>query len=159
MSKQNVSTGPDQLANSSNVDLKQISDRCREFEGLSFYSSTLQEEQERELSPETEQEREVPRPRSARPATHSLHGDVVKFALSGTLVERSKAYMPAFDSLKGTSASSELPPSQLIGSGRLLVTADFATTIEHTRGSFASDAFQRPVQWLLTKSSKDYREV
>ena len=115
---------PDQLANSSNLHLKQISDRCREFDGLSFNSSTLQEEQERELSPETEQEREVPRPRSAKAATHSLDKDVIKFAHSGALVENSKAYMPAFDSLKGTSASSELQISQLIGSGKLLVTAD-----------------------------------
>jgi hypothetical protein len=150
---------PDQLANSSNVYLKQISDRCREFDGLSFNSSTLQEEQERELSPETEQEREVPRPRSARPAIHSLHKDVVTFARSGTIVEKSRAHMPAFDSLKGTSASSELHPSQLAGAGRLLVTADFATTIEHGRGSFSSDTFQRPVQWLLTKCSKESREI
>jgi hypothetical protein len=150
---------PDQLANSSNLHLKQISDRCREFDGLSFNSSTLQEEQERELSPETEQEREVPRPRSARPAKHSLHRDVVKFAHSGTLVERSKAYMPAFDSLKGTSASSELSPSQLAAFSRLLVTADFATTIEHAHGSYSPDTFQRPVQWVLTKSTKDSREV
>jgi hypothetical protein len=150
---------PDQLAKSSNVDLKQISHRCRDFNGLSFNSSTLQEEQERELSPETEQEREVPKPKSAKPAAHTLHKDVVKFALSGTINEKSKAYMPAFDSLKGTSASKVFPVSQLAGHGQLLVTVDFATTIQHGSSAFSSDTFQRPVQWLLTKSSGDTREV
>lgn len=96
----NVESHPARLARSMDKDLRSISKCCREFDGLSFNASTLQEEQERELSPETEAEREVPKPRTALPSVHMLHKDVTTFALSGTLVDGSKAYMPAFKSLR-----------------------------------------------------------
>lgn len=148
-----------QLAKSSNAHLRDISQRCREFDGLSLNASTLQEEQERELSPETEAEREVPKPRPAKPANHSLQRDVVLFARSGVIDERSRAYMPAFESLKGTSASYQLPLTALAGRRKLMVIADFATTILPTGGFVTSDTFQRHVQWVLTRSDKQTRDL
>jgi len=150
---------PARLANSADVNLIQIFQRCREFDGLSFNASTLQEEQERELSPETKAEREVPKPRTAQPAIHTLHKDVAAFALSGTVLDGSKAYMPAFESLKSTCASSELSLSRLSGKRNLMVTADFAATILQANRSHSTDMFQRPVQWVLTRSDKQSREV
>jgi hypothetical protein len=74
---------PTRFANSEDENLRLIAERCHEFDGLSFSASTLDEEQERELSPETEAEREAPRPRIAQPAVHTLHQDVVSFLSPG----------------------------------------------------------------------------
>ena len=53
-----------------NRNLSLISERCREFDVLKFASSTLQEEQERELAPEIERKRQVQRPLEATPERH-----------------------------------------------------------------------------------------
>ncbi|KAG4253839.1 hypothetical protein FPRO03_14239, partial [Fusarium proliferatum] len=44
--------------------------RCDEFGLTELHTASLQEEQERELSPETEQERQVEKPPAAEPETH-----------------------------------------------------------------------------------------
>ena len=59
--------------------------------------------------------------------------------------------MPAFQALQDSSAAKSLPIGQLVGDGKLFVTADFAKTVEQTGGaSYLSDGFQRSVQWFLT---------
>ncbi|KAI0007682.1 hypothetical protein F4779DRAFT_591005 [Xylariaceae sp. FL0662B] len=135
--------------------LSEIEERCREFEHLQFNSSALQEEQERELSPEIEQERQVQRPDPARPADHFLHPDVEKFVATGRLMPASAAFMRAFRSLRDTSAAAEFEASQLSNDGHLFVTADFAKTVKvvSDRG-YVSDSFQRPVQWILSSQVK-----
>lgn len=142
---------PNHLSNTTDPDLKLIADRCSKFDGLQFNSSTLEEEQERELSPETEQERQVQRAPAAEPARHTLHQDVVQFALLGHINKGSCAYMPAFESLDDTSASNEIELHQLVGKRTLLVTTDFAETVKRIGISFLSDAFQRQVGWVLTR--------
>ncbi|KAG8166635.1 hypothetical protein KVR01_002324 [Diaporthe batatas] len=143
------------LGDASDVDVQRIVERCQEFDELQCNSSTLQEEQERELSPEVEQERQVQRAPPAEPLLHSLHQDVQDFALRGVFRADSTAYMPAFEALKDCSAAKEYPVCQLTGSDRFLVTADFARTIVPTgHASFLSDVFQRPVQWVLTSREK-----
>jgi hypothetical protein len=101
----------------------------------------------------------VPKPRTASPALHVLHNDVIAFAISGTVLDASKAYMPAFESLRSTCASAELPISQLSGQRNVMVTVDFATTIQVAHRFHSTDMFQRNVQWVLTRSDKDSREV
>ncbi|KKY29699.1 hypothetical protein UCDDA912_g10372 [Diaporthe ampelina] len=151
---------PLRLADTSDADIYRIAERCQQFDGLKFNSSTLQEEQERELSPEIEQERQVQRAPAAAPATHRLHEDVRKFAIDGVFIRDSPAYMPAFEALKDSSAANGFSVLQLAGEGRLLVTADFAKTVmPSTRSSYLSDAFQRPVQWLLTSRAKGATSV
>ncbi|KAH6623091.1 hypothetical protein F5144DRAFT_623147 [Chaetomium tenue] len=128
-------------------------------------SSTLQEEQERELAPETERERHVERPAPCRPAQHSLHEDVRRLAAHGVLNARSPAFMSAFAALGGTSAASLLPSSVtgargVVGRGGfpggLLVTGDFARTVLGVAGGGVGglvgegDAYQRPAQWVIT---------
>ncbi|KAB8071219.1 hypothetical protein BDV29DRAFT_159701 [Aspergillus leporis] len=133
--------------------LNLIRARCQEFEELDHASIQLQEEQERELAPEIEQERQVQRPHAAKPEEHYLHPDLISFVSTGVLKQPSVAYMPAFETLRNTSAAVYLDVSQF-PSG-LLVTADFATTVQTPKGSsrFVSDSYQRPVQWVLTSAS------
>jgi hypothetical protein len=74
-----------------------------------------------------------------------------KFVSSGKPNPRSKAYMPAFEALRKTSAAAHLEVSQFPQS--LLVTEDFARTIQTSGISSVLDAYQRPVQWVLTSVS------
>ncbi len=127
----------------------QIKAKCIEF-GLANIDAmgNLQEEQERELAPEVERERQVERPPAQKPADHSLHNDVREFAASGILKRESPAFLPAFQSLAATSGAKLFPVATFPSS--LLVTADFARTIKSQFGR--NDAFHRPVQWLLTQA-------
>ena len=135
--------------------VEEIVSRCHEFDQIQFSSSTLQEEQERELSPEIEQEKQVERPPTAQPEQHSVHAHVRRFALKGVIVEGSTAYKAAFHALQDTSAAQGFPLAQLALEPQLLVTADFASTIKKSgnKSSFY-DAYQRPVQWILTCANK-----
>ncbi|KAK0247652.1 hypothetical protein LTS09_017198 [Friedmanniomyces endolithicus] len=136
-------------------DVKGIEQRCREFESLSFNSTTLQEEQERELSPEIEQERQVQRPASAQARSHQVHPDIMHFVATGVLRSGSQAWQPAFATLSDTTAGSMLNLAEMSeGSDHdLLVTMDFARTVESSGRSPHVDAYQRPVQRILTASS------
>jgi hypothetical protein len=125
-----------------------IIERCWEFDDLKFNSATLQEEQERELSPEIQQERQVQKIGYAKPADHGLHSDVLKFVSSGVILSDSKGYKPAFEALRETSAAKHLEVSQFPRS--LLVTEDFARTIQKSGTSSLLDSYQRSVQWVLT---------
>lgn len=140
---------------SRNTSINLINERCRQFTGLDFTSATLQEEQERELSPEIEQERQVQRAAPAEPAKHSLHPDLVAFVATGILIGGSNAYKPAFQALHDTSAAAHLDVSQFPRD--LYVTADFARTVKVSGNSYISDDFQRPVQWILTSRGNGSR--
>jgi hypothetical protein len=138
------------LQASQNKNLNLMIERCREFDSLKFNSAKLQEEQERELSPEIEQERQVQKPAPAQPAAHHIHPDLIKFVFTGMLINGSQAYKPAFETLGNTSAAAHLDVSQFPHG--LLVTADFASTVQIFGASYISDVFQRPVQWILTNT-------
>ncbi|CAK3844903.1 Hypothetical predicted protein [Lecanosticta acicola] len=141
---------PTYLADTTDLDLRRIAERCREFDDLQFNSGTLQEEQERELAPEIEQERQVQRAPPAQPAKHLLHPDVERFAMRGELTAGSNAYYIAFTLLRRTSAEKTFPSSYL-GTQQLIATADYAQTVERKGISFVQDSFLRPVQWILTR--------
>ena len=141
----------DRLVGTPDLELQRIVERCRDFDKLQFNASTLQEEQERELSPEIEQEQQVQKAPPGEPATHKLHQHVLDFARSGVIRPTSEAYMSAFKSLQDSSASAEIDLDQLAGDRNVLVTADFATVIKKKDSSGKTDAFQRQVQWVLTR--------
>ncbi|KAJ9607822.1 hypothetical protein H2200_007901 [Cladophialophora chaetospira] len=130
------------------VNLQRIADRCRRFDGLENHTASLREEQERELSPEIVQQREVQRPRPAEPAKHHIHPDLTAFVIDGILRNGSEAFRPAFQTLRQTSAAAHIDISQFPAD--VLVTVDFATTIQTSGRSSLLDAYQRPVQWILT---------
>ncbi|KAI5366675.1 hypothetical protein Slin14017_G043150 [Septoria linicola] len=154
-----ITAQPNHLLESSDVRLQSIFKRCQEFDDLEFNSSTLQEEQERELSPEIEQERQVQRPPSATPAKHNLHPDVQKFAKLGVYIDGSQAYRPAFRAVQDSTAVENFRISQLDKGSKLLASTDFIQTIVRPRGKFVSDNYQRSVQWLLTNYTQGSNEV
>lgn len=129
--------------------VSQIREKCQSF-GLANLDAMacLQEEQERELAPEAEHEREVERPQPRKPAAHELHPAVSLFATSGIFNEESPAFQPAFHTLASTSAAKYFPVETFPSD--LLATADFARTIQTNKEDGNLDAYQRPVQWLLT---------
>lgn len=131
-----------------NMNLRRIQDRCREFHTLEHSTATLREEQERELSPEIVQEREVQRPAPAEPMLHRIHSDVKAFVMNGVMRSHSKAFKPAFETLRQTSAASYLEVSQFPRD--VLTTVDFASTIQSSSQPSLLDSYQRPVQWILT---------
>ncbi|KAM0714645.1 hypothetical protein Q7P37_009943 [Cladosporium fusiforme] len=136
-----------------------ILDRCHEFGHLQFSSSVLHEEQERELSPEIEQERQVQKPPPAIPAIHHLHPDVKRFALAQSIDRLSEAYTTAFQSLSHLSIANTVDLSKMAAEERLMVSADFATTVRQDGIPSVYDAFQRHISWILTRCTLDGREI
>jgi hypothetical protein len=128
--------------------ITEILEQFKTFEGLETASATLQEEQEREMSPEIEQERQVERPPPTEALTHQLHRDVEKFVQSGVVPPNSPAFIPAFKSLADTTAAELLDVDQFPHD--MLVTVDYAKTVKMTGQNPRSDAYQRPIQWILT---------
>lgn len=118
----------------------------------------MQEEQEREISHEVEQERQIQKPPPAKPTQHRLHPDLMTFVKTGILPKRRKpGFRGALNSLKSTSAYPHLDADLSSADALLLVTGDFAQTVE-LAGNFRSDEFLRPVKWILS-SNEDGRLV
>ncbi len=132
--------------------LEAIRAKCREFGLESFSNATLREEQERELSPENEQERQVERPLALTPYNHSVHRDVKRFVHQGILDRCSDAFQPAFELFGNTSAIECLEMNKW--PARLLVTADFARTV-HTSKNQLLDSFLRPVHWVASGKNRN----
>jgi len=143
------------LSASANPNLRSIAERCRAFDNLQFNSTTLQEEQERELSPEIEQERQVERPAAAQAAPHVLHPDVRKLWERGRLLAESAAFRPAFGTLRNTSAGAVFGAQQLGHDRGLLVTQDFARTVQEHGRRFISDSYLRNVQWIISTQTNN----
>jgi len=122
--------------------------RCLEYGCNGIHSGYLEEEQERELAPEIEEERQVQRPPRMSPRTHSVHPDVMHFARYGQRPPSSSAFLPAFETLRGSSAGALFDVSQF--SSDLLVTADFARTVRVPSRAYFLDGFFRSVQHILT---------
>ncbi|KAH7080409.1 hypothetical protein BKA63DRAFT_464782 [Paraphoma chrysanthemicola] len=141
----------------SNQNICKIVKRCQDFEAMGFGSATLSEEQERELAPEIEEERQVERPPRMEAATHILHPDLEKLVKTGILPLATQAFGPAFHTLRTTSAA---PLFNLANfPNDLLCTADYVRTVKKPTGttgrSFVSDAFHRPIQWIMSVCGND----
>ncbi|KAI6314686.1 hypothetical protein MCOR29_007289 [Pyricularia oryzae] len=108
--------------------VQEIARHVAKFGKLDTNSTALQEEQERELSPEMERERQIEKPKSATPAQHVLDREVVRFVRTGTMRDPS-AFLPAFLTLGQTTAAAYLADLGEFPSN-LLVTKDFARTIK-----------------------------
>lgn len=124
--------------------------RCSDFGIQEMRSSSLEEEQERELAPEAERERQIERPPKAEPHSHVIHADVIRLVKTGKFSAMSQAFIPAFqalnDSTGQTMSSLELNKSF----PHLYVTKDFASTIKTTFKKNIQASFQRSVQWVMT---------
>ena len=144
--------GHDEQASQRQTNTESIKAKCLEFDVVSFDNATLQEEQERELSPENERERQIELPPASKPHIHSVHRDLYHYVRQGILDRNSDAFQPAFDLFRTTSAiehfEKEAWPLDL------LVTNDFVQTV-HASTLHGMDLFLRPVNWILCKSSHD----
>lgn len=140
--------------------LDQIVQRCALYGEMEPSSAKLLEEQERELAPEIEQERQLERPAPAAPAEHFVHDDVRKFVQNGLINEdtRDDAFVFAFDILKRTSASAYLDLD--LFPRTLLATRDFERTVITTgTAGQCIDSYLRPVQWVLSNAQKYRRQT
>lgn len=126
------------------VNIKLIMERCHKLGSLEFRSAMLQEEQEHELSPKIEQERQAQKLLQAQPVLRRVYPYLETFVSSGILDGSSEVYLPVFKSLCNTSAATHLDVSQF--SSDLLVIADFDCTIQITGVLYLSDWYQRPLQ-------------
>jgi hypothetical protein len=113
--------------------MQSVVERCQQFQDISFDASTIQEEQERELSPENEQERQVYKPAPAKALHHKLHPDIEHFACTGELLlhpKTSRLFTTAFASLSETSLTKYPAADSLGGKMRLLASRGFAMSVE-----------------------------
>ncbi|KAK7755219.1 hypothetical protein SLS62_002724 [Diatrype stigma] len=124
-----------------------IKQKCERFQIASFSAAALSEEQERELAPEIESERQTEKLNPMQPKGHSLHPDVLRLIQQGDLRLHGGGFLSAFSSFS-RSTEGQLTDSKYFGQD-LLVTTDFANTVELDLDSH-SDSFHRPVQWVLT---------
>lgn len=131
-----------------NPRFEEIRSRCERFDNLKFTAAALQEEQERELSPEIEAERQVERPHAAKPEKHKVHVHVRALVETGVILSVHPAFKPAFQALATISAAASYDINQFPKD--LLVTADFARTVKLVGKNIQGDAYQRPVQWVIT---------
>lgn len=127
--------------------------RCNDFDNISHLTAKMNEEQERELSPEIQNERQVQRPPKETPEKHYAHPDLKAFISTGKVLKDSSAFRPAFQSLRDTSAAHHLDVAEFPRD--LFVTIDFCRTVRpQGKSSFVSDAYQRSVQWILTSQDE-----
>ena len=134
------------------MEISAIQAKCQMFELSLFKNAAFQEEQERELSPEDERERQIEHPPSLKPCMHSIHWDLNLFICQGTLNRLSKAFQPAFESLENTSAFTHFESNAW--PNRLLVTNDFAHTV-HAENQLL-DSFLRPVHWIVSNKQAEF---
>lgn len=137
--------------------IEAIRTKCQDFELTSFGNAALQEEQERELSPENEQERQVERPPCREPQQHSVHRDVKRFIQEGILDRDSDAFQPALGIFLNTGAARFF--EQNAWPKQLLVTADFARTIQCSSDHQLLDLFLRPVHWVASKKTPNSTDL
>ncbi|KAM0261275.1 hypothetical protein ACHAQJ_002306 [Trichoderma viride] len=144
---------PIQLGSSEeNSRLEAIWSRCLEFDNTQLRSSVLWEEQERELSPEIVQERQIERPWPVQPEKHEIHPKLIELVTSG-LLSRSAPFFPAFEGLRKTSAAQLLDISYFPND--VLITQDFMSTVILEGIGVTADYYQRSVQWVLSQALLD----
>lgn len=136
----------------SNTNISDIITRCEVFSAMSSSAAGLNEEQERELAPEVEEERQIERPPRLIPRRHKVHYALWRLAQTGDLLLNEEAFRPAFQGLVSTSAAKLFEAAQFPAD--VLVTTDFMHTVEEpasaSQHSFVSDLYQRPVQFVLS---------
>jgi hypothetical protein len=131
-----------------------IREKCREYQVASFRSATLQEEQERELSPENEQERQVERPHALPARPHTIHPDVRRYIETGQIMGVAPAFRIAFDVLRDTGAGKMMELTAW--PSKFLVTADYAQTVQAPKNQLLDD-YLRPVNWIASSQEEGSR--
>ncbi|KAL8381990.1 hypothetical protein RB595_005988 [Gaeumannomyces hyphopodioides] len=135
---------------------------CGVAGGWSHAHVGLEEEQVREVrvkaeaEAEAEAEHPATSPAPVQPLRSGLHKDVEAFAATGTIPNRSPAFMPALRTLAGSSITHLLEDLRWPPDFPLFVTAEFSRTTSFPDTDAASpDAYQRPVQWIATAPTRN----
>ncbi|KAJ4354619.1 uncharacterized protein N0V89_006356 [Didymosphaeria variabile] len=135
-----------------NENVREILVRCNAYGTMSLNPATLEEEQERELAPEIEEERQVDRPAPMCTQEHTPDKDLATLVESGTFVTGSRTFMPAFRALADTSAAKIIDLGQFPTD--LMVTQGYIRTVKPPPGlssaSLVSDYYHLPVQYILS---------
>ena len=127
-----------------------IQDECKEFGVGSTYDGKMQEEQEREVSQEKEEQRQIDRPPPAVPWKHSLHKDVQTLVSTGSVPNDATGITSACQCLSRTTLEALMGRLGETAFSYILVTVDFARTIQTAVRTDDLDDFLRPVQWVLS---------
>ncbi len=135
-----------------------IQGRCKEFGAGSTHDAKMREEQEREVSQEKEEQRQIERPPPAVPSRHTLHEDVRTLVSTGSIPSNVTGITSACECLSQTTLKSFVERLGTTAFRHILVTKDFARTIQRTIGDRSStndlDDFLRPVQWVLSSRER-----
>lgn len=124
----------------------------RNLDNAMQQTSTLQEEQEREVAHENEQERQIQRPEFIEPRKHSIHLIVREFIRNGRLPTRKNGLEAVFKSLQHTTATKYYIP--------LFETPVFATDdFIHAVKTQPYDNYIRPVNWILVGEGGAFAEM
>ncbi|RPA78277.1 hypothetical protein BJ508DRAFT_329403 [Ascobolus immersus RN42] len=134
--------------------MKEIKQRCKEL-GVEGYKATgaLQEEQERELSPEAERQVQVERPPRMEPLVHKLSPSLKELVETGIFPATGvdSGFIPAFSILDKTTAVKYGFGDEDVWPKHLLATTDFATTVVQPLRKFKNqDHWLRPVHWIIS---------
>ncbi|WEW61692.1 hypothetical protein PRK78_007184 [Emydomyces testavorans] len=134
---------------------QKLRDASQSFNFDDTVGHLLHEEQEREIAWEVERERQVERPPAAKPASHKLDAELRYYVEHGTFRKEkvSMPFIPAFESLKSTTASKFSLPGLF---PELLVTVDFMNTIKPKEPDDFQDEFVKPVNWVLSSIHNNY---
>jgi len=127
-----------------------IQDQCKKSGVGTTYDGNMQEEQEREVSQEKEEQRQIERPPPAVPSRHSLHKDVQTLVSTGSVPNDATGITSAWSCLSRT--TSKALKGRLGGTvfSYILVTEDFARTVQTAVRTDNLNDFLRPVQWVLS---------
>ena len=131
-----------------------VQDRCKMFDAESTHDAKMREEQEREVSQEKEEQRQIERPPPAVPSRHTLHEDVRTLVSTGSIPSNVTDIISACECLSQTTLKSFTERLGVTTFRHISVTKDFARTTQTTIGHRSStndlDDFLRPVQWVLS---------
>ena len=133
-----------------------IQGRCQEFGVGSTHDARMREEQEREVSQEKEEQRQIERPPPVDSLKHFLHEDVRTLVSTGSIPINVKGILPVCHCFLKTTLGSFVERLETAAFPHIFVTKDFARTIQTktTAGYISSpghtDDFLRPVQWVLS---------
>ncbi|KAG8742151.1 hypothetical protein FRC10_001959 [Ceratobasidium sp. 414] len=124
-----------------------LRERLQSLGAYELHDPSMGEEQEREVSYEVEQERQVERPLKSYPATHKIHEDIRHFVRTGIIPRQFRGLVSLFCpiSLSGFPKPGTWSP--------LLASMDFCRTLEVPTASRPTPSeYMRPVNWLLSGS-------
>lgn len=123
-----------------------IADRLASFAVVGPAETTLHEQEERELAPENEEERQTERPAPVSARKPHLDKEVAEFAGTGRVSLASGCFRPAFQALRHTKLKHyDLTP--WTQHKQLLVTRDFVETVE-ARDAESHDWYVKSVKWV-----------